>query len=256
VNNVRPSDVALFLDQWEGRRSAVAYRGHLSSFFKWCCKKGYRESNPAEASVIELESVPKRNVYITQEQFAKVRDALVINGKGKSIDTGKMVQAYIDLTYLLGQRSTDVRLLRRNDVDETAGHIFVKPTKTEQSSGGSVYIKITPAIAQVLDRIKQLSRQGTGSVYLIHTRSGQPYTGSGIRSAWNRACKRVGVAGITVKDIRHMSASDAKRAGASLADLQIRLVHTREATTLGYVSGQDVPVSSIDLQLPSKKKGG
>ena len=208
--DVRPADIRVFLDHWEGRRSAIAYRGHPSKFFKWTCKKGLRESNPATANIIDLEAAPKRKDYITQEQFAQVREAVTTDKNGKSIPSGKMVQAYLDLTYLMYQRTTDVRLLRRNEVDEVRGRILVAPTKTERSSGGSVYIQITPVIAEVLARVKEVARMG--SLYLIHTAKGQPYTASGMRSAFSRACVRVGVAGVTIKDIRHMAASAAKRA--------------------------------------------
>lgn len=246
--DVRPADVCVFLDHWEGKRSAVAYRGHLSKFFKWACRKGLRESNPATDDTIELEAPPKRKNYITQEQFAKVREAVTTDAKGKPVPSGKMVQAYLDLTYLMYQRGTDVRLLRRNEIDEVNGRILVTPTKTERSSGGSVYIQITPEIREVLARIKEVARMG--SVYLIHTARGQVYTASGIRSAFNRACARVGVTGVTIKDIRHLAASAAKRAGYTMDQLQVGLVHTDQATTRGYVSDQDTPVSEIKLTLP------
>lgn len=248
VVDVKTADVAQFLDQWEGRRSAQSYRAHLSKFFKWCGKKGLRETNPATADMIELEAPPKREVLITAEQFNKVRDALAVDSKGKPVPSGAMIQAYLDLTYLMYQRTTDVRLLRRNEVDEVNGRILVTPTKTEKSSGGSVYIKITPAIREVLARIKLVSRMG--SVYLIHTAKGQPYTASGIRSAFDRACTRVKLSGFTTKDVRHMAASDAKAAGYTMEQLRVGLVHTDMATTRGYVSGQDVPTSEINMALP------
>jgi len=249
--DVRPVDIGVFLDHWEGRRSAIAYRGHLSKFFKWTCKKNLRETNPATANLIELEAAPKRKDYITAEQFAKVREAVTTDARGRDVPSGKMVQAYLDLTYLMYQRTTDVRLLRRNEVDELNGRILVTPTKTERSSGGSVYIQITPEIAEVLARIKEVARMG--SLHLIHTAKGQAYTASGMRSAFNRACVRVGVAGVTIKDIRHLAASAAKRAGYTMDQLQVGLVHTDQATTRGYVSDQDTPTSEVNLILPRLK---
>ncbi len=42
---VAPSDIALFVDQWEGRRMAEVYRSHLSKFFSsWLAAKAFEKA--------------------------------------------------------------------------------------------------------------------------------------------------------------------------------------------------------------------
>ena len=250
VADIKPTHVKQFLKPWDGRRAAQAYRGHLSKFFTWAAGEGYRESNPATAEVVKVKIPPKRDVSITAKQFHDVREAVAIDKKGKPIQSGQMVQCYLDLTYLLYQRTTDVRLLRWNEVDETNNRIFVEPTKTKGSSGVAIYIQISPAIRAVLARVKAVSRMS--SMFVIHTARGQVYTASGMRSAWNRACERVGISGITMKDIRSMAATAAKKQGFSRKQIMVGLGHKKEATTDGYFRDEDTLTSEVILDLPMK----
>jgi integrase len=251
--DIRPADIALFLDQWEGRRSAQTYRSHLSKFFKWCCKKGLRDTNPATADMIELEAPEKRDVYITDEQYHKVRNALLIGKDGKPTRSGPMMQCCLDLTYLLFQRTTDVRLLRRDQIDEANGLIYFKPTKTEKTSGATVNIQMGPAIREVLSRLKGIAKMR--SMYLIHTAHGQVYQATGIRSAWDRACARAGLKGITFKDIRSKAATDAKkRGGYTTEQLRTHMAHSDIATTEGYFRDKETPTSDVMMSLPPTLK--
>lgn len=253
VADLRPTHIHQFLKQWDGRRAAQAYRGHLIKFFTWTCREGYRETNPAASEVVHVKVPPKREVRITRDQFAQAREAVVVRNKktGEPTASGLMVQCYVDLTYLLYQRTTDVRLLRWSEIDESAGCIPVEPTKTARSSGVTVMIPLTPAIREVLARAKAIRRRG--SVFVIHDRDGQAYTASGLRSAWNRACKRLGFTGITLKDIRSMAASDAKAKGYSKTEISAGLGHKKEATTEGYLRDKDVRESVVVLDLPIRK---
>ncbi len=157
-----------------------------------------------------------------------------------------MIQCYMDLLYLLFQRGTDVRLMRASEIE--GDHIVVQPTKTEDSSGLKVMLPITPDIRRVLDKIKSISKMR--STFVIHTEHGQPYTASGVRSAFKRAAIRSGVEGVTLKDIRAKAASDAKKQGFTEAQIQVALVHSDQATTLGYIRDQDAPVSVVAISLP------
>lgn len=246
VDQVIPVDVAQFLDRWEGRRMAQVYRNHLSKFFQWSCRKGFRMDNPARE--IKTDMPPKRDIYITHEQFNAIRDALMVGNNGKENITGVMMQCYMDLCYLLYQRTTDVRLLKFQEIKPEG--IYIKPTKTDHSSGGDVLIPMTEGIETVLNRAK--NAQKIQSAYVICTLKGRPYTASGLRSAWKRACSRVGIKGLTLKDLRSKAATDASLAGNSLKDLATGMVHTDTGTTKDYIRVHETPVSSVSLSLPPK----
>lgn len=248
VAQIEPTDIATFVDQWEGRRAAQVYRGHLVKFFAWCARKGLVKTNPAE--VITVATPKKRKVYFTAEQYLLIQKHLRTRENGKPTRTGEMVCCYMDLLYLLYQRGTDVRLLKWSDVQGES--LSVTPTKTEASSGKSVEIQITPEIRAVLNRAKAIRKMT--SIYVIATEHGQPYSANGISSLFDRACERASITGVTLKDIRSMAATDAARAGYSETQLQVALAHTDASTTRQYIRQAIVPVSQVAMALPKAKK--
>lgn len=195
---------------------------------------------------LSLAVPPKRDVYISDEQYNSIRNALLYGNDGKATRTGEMVQCYMDLLYLLYQRGTDVRLLRWDQVTDDG--ILFKPTKTERSSGAKVRVPIGDDACAVLARIKQIGKMR--SVYVIHTEHGQPYTSNGIGSLFKRACARAGILGVTLKDIRAKAATDAKQQGYRQEQLQTALAHTDAATTRTYIRSREVPISEVVLKLP------
>lgn len=249
VIQVTPTDIAIFVDQWEGQRMAQTYLSRLSKFFAWTCRIGLRDRNPC--SEVSVEKPAKRDRYINHKEFHSVRDALLAIDDSKEIPGGEMMQCYVDLSYLLYQRNTDVRLLKRNQIDIDNGVIHFTPTKTEKSSGVRVDIPITHSIQIVLDRVSKIG--DVKSIYIIHKQNGQPYTASGVRSAWTRACKRAMVVDATLKDLRSKAATDAKKAGYRKDQIQIGLAHTNEGTTDGYIKMRDTPKSELQLSLPPKE---
>ena len=247
IVQVHGYDVAQFLARWKGRRSAQTYKTYLSIFFEWCiAMHGLIDVNPAKQ--ISVKPPKKRNVYMTDAQYNAIHDALLVDEDGKEIRNGEMIQCYMDLLYLLFQRGTDIRLMRIDEI--TPAGIAIEPTKTENSSGMKVLLPITADIKRVLDKIKSISKMR--STFLIHTEHGQPYTASGVRSAFNRAANRAGVEGVTLKDIRSKAASDAKKQGYTTEQIQVALVHTDQATTRGYIRDQALPVSSVAIALPKR----
>jgi len=80
--------------------------------------------------------------------------------------------------------------------------------------------------------------------------SGTAFTRSGIYSAFMRAADTAGVAGINPKSLRSFAATQAKRQGASMEELQEGLGHTSLTTTDGYVRRHEIRRSKIQLSLP------
>ena len=115
----------------------------------------------------------------------------------------------------------------------------------------TVFVPITAAIREVLDRVKSIRKMR--SMYVIHTEHGKPYTAHGIGSAFERACERAKVSGVTLKDIRAKAATDAKKAGYSMEELQVALAQTDQNTTKGYVRTRETPVSRVELHLAKPK---
>ena len=230
-------DIAKFVDQWEGQRMAQVYLSRLSDFFRWAIRRGLRVDNPCQN--IRVEKPDKRRRYLTNAEWHAIRNQL---------DHAPMAQCYIDLCYLLYQRTTEIRLLKWSQVDAKAQVIRFTPTKTERSSGASVDVPITPAVSAVLDRARKTKPMD--SLYVIQSRRGQPYSKKGIWDVWHDACVRAKVEDATLKDIRAKAATDAKKAGFSKEQIRVALAHTDEGMTETYLRGLEADRSAVALTLP------
>jgi hypothetical protein len=226
--------------------SAGKYKARISTFFRWCVSdKGYVKDNPCRE--IWVEAPKSKKTPWTAELFWKMHDQL-----------SPMLQCYHELSFLLYQRTTDVRLLLKSQV---AGEfIVVEPGKTARSSGASVAIPVTPAIRNVLTRADTVSRtlgkkRGFISPYVIHARNGDRYTASGIRQAYEDA--EVALFGerkhhLTPKALLPFAVTEAKKQGHTLEQLKVGRAHRNVATTEGYIQHHDTPVSEVMLTLPRK----
>lgn len=253
VVQVQPVDVARFVDQWLGQRMAQVYLSRLSKFFRWAVRRGLRSDNPCLN--VRVEKPKGRKRYLKHDEWHRIRDALMVGKDGKPTPSGPMIQCYIDLCYLLYQRTTEIRLLKWTQIDFAAGEIHFKPTKTENSSGAAVAVRITPAVREVLERLKSLGGGGLRSIYLIHNRKGQPYTSHGIGDAWDRACERAGVEDAILKDIRAKAASDAKKKGYTMEQIKVGLAHTDVEMSEEYIRGREAERSEIEMELPLRAAG-
>jgi integrase len=264
VADIKPTHVTNWLKvKYAGKLSMQrVMRAFLSGFFQWCVETGKRDTNPCKE--VKLKKPKPSKIYITDEHFAAIRAAMVVytykTKAGKTItgriNTGPMMQCFVDLCYLTAQRSTEIRLLKWKDVDRERGVIHFKPTKTEDSSGIEVDFTISPEIAAVLDRIREIDGgvQRIGDANVIHALDGSQYEPTAVRSAWDRAAERVKLheLGYTVKAIRAKALTDAERAGYDIAALQIAAAHSDSKTTQIYLKQREVPVADVRLRIPGR----
>lgn len=235
-------------------------RAFLSGFFEWAIEERHAKTNPCRD--VKLKKPAARTAYITDAEFAAIREHMLKDKNGHKVPGGEMMQCFVDLCYLTAQRSTDIRELRwRIDpaaptacswVDTEAGVIHFKPTKTINSSGVVVDWPITPEIAAVLERVKGLGK--IKGLHVIHTLMGKPYGATGARSAWDRAAERAGIEGYTVKDIRAKALTDAKKAGYDIDQIMVAAAHSDVKTTEIYIKDRTTPVSGVRLTIPSVKR--
>lgn len=250
VADVRPADVSTSVKQlYAGRATAARhYKARLSTFFRWAVERGLRADNPCRE--IWLKAPAPRDRYITDDELLDIRQALLTGEDGKPTRAGAIAQCFVDLCYLTAQRPTDIRKLLWSQV--RADGIAFKPTKTAGSSGAKVVVPLTAAIQEVLERARTFGK--VRSIYVIHALDGSPYTMSGIRSAWVRACRRAEVKNATIKDLRPKALTDAERAGYRIEELKTAAAHSSVTTTEGYLKTYREPVSRVELRLPTRQR--
>lgn len=160
--------------------------------------KGYRETG--------------RSRYVTDEEFAKVRDKAHFT----------VIDA-MDLALLTGQRPADVLKIKHSDIRD--GALWVVQNKTGMRLG----IEITGELAAVIARINERPTKGD-SDFLIKNENGHPLTKDALRSRFDKAREEAGVS-FQFRDIRAKAATDT----GDLAHSQKLLAHKNRQMTERYV---------------------
>jgi integrase len=115
------------------------------------------------------------------------------------------------------------------------GRLVEKDLKTAESQAT---MSIPAALVEVLrvhrrDQIRErlAARVWVDEDLVFTTGVGTPLEPRNVNRAWDAVCKRAGVQGVRLHDLRHAAASLAFAAGASIKEVQSMLRHTRQATT-------------------------
>lgn len=231
VDQILPSDVYEFCSQWKDKpRTAKAYRALLSMIFVFGASMGWPNDNPAARS-LTFKQKPKRDRYITDEEIKKIKEGALTAKDGIANPSGKMIECFIDLAYATAQRVGDLLALRWQDVTDQG--IYFHPSKTVNSTGVKMLVEMTPDLAGIIDRCRNFGK--VKGMTVIHTLDGQPYTYSGIQSAWRRACARAKVKA-HIHDIRAKALTDI----AEAKDAQKLAGHATEGMTAHYRKARSV----------------
>jgi len=268
-----------FLDFWNDRpRMRNEVRKITRQVFDWGVKRGRLRVNPADKA--DKAAVAKRAVYIPDEALAEVLAAMEREGGHRATHNGLMNRAFVELSYLTGQRGKDIRELRWSDLEQQ--RMPFQPTKTADSSGKRVAFVLTPEIQRVLDSVRafvaerneELRRRAAeeaakrllgkraksvaapvDSDYVIHRLDGKPFQQTGVRTAWRRALAltKYASSGYTLKDIRPKTLTDIHRATDDLVEVQKFAAHASITTTEGYMRDKVTPTVVSPLSVPTKK---
>lgn len=253
VHEVTPATIFDFVHQWaDTPRQANKYLALLSMMFRFACAPlRLRNDNPCD-QVDPLDTGPKRTRYITDREFHKIRAGARKSKSGAKVPSGEMIVCAIDLAYLTFQRQGEIRRLLWTDMDDE--WIRFRPAKTESTTGAKVRWRRTPEINAVLERARKIGK--VKSLFVIHNLKGQPYTKSGVETAWARACERAGVEDAHFHDLRAKAQTDAKAAGYTMEQIRDGATHADTKTTEGYIKRREELESRIDLPLPKLDTGG
>jgi integrase len=116
-----------------------------------------------------------------------------------------------------GQRQGDLLRLPWSAYDGT--HIRLRQSKT----GARILIPVGAPLKAALDATPKLSP------IILTSRDGKPWTSGGFKSSWQRACKRIGVAGLTFHDLRGTAVTRLALKGATEAEIATITGHSLQS---------------------------
>jgi integrase len=188
-------------------------RHMLNKAIDWKLSKG-----PNPASRIKLFDEPKRERFLSPEEWQRVNSALTQEPNWRW-------RAYFPLSLMLGTRRSELLAMRWVDIDLNQRVWRIPITKT----GDSHLLPLpAPAIAILTD----LPSLGTSDwVFPSFGACGHLVEPS---EAWQRICQRAGVKNVRVHDLRHSLASWMIAAGYNLPMVGRALNHTQSRTTERY----------------------
>lgn len=211
ANDMKPRDFRDFMDVARGKIQRNRQLAVLSCAFSEAVGRWYWcDRNPCRD--VKRHSSRPRDRYVTDEEFDSFKRSVPLR-----------LKLAMDLALLTGQRQGDILRLKWSQVDREAGRIRVRQTKTGKRLG----VRITPAVAEILDRCAAL---GPAGETVIRKRCGGSYTSEGFRAIWQRYMRRWVAAGnerFTFHDLRAKSASDSETIDAAYQ----RLGHTSMSMT-------------------------
>jgi len=183
----------------------------LSHMYKKAIRWGYTETNPCIG--IERYQERPRDRYVEDWEYQAFKDF-----------AGPLISVYMEFKLLTGLRRGDILSLKLSQIKDDGIHAYISKSKKTQ------IFAWTDALELAVKNIKKLDRPVKG-FYLFITKKGQPYTGSGFASIWQRKMRAALEEGIITDrfrehDLRAKTASDTNLQHAS--DL---LAHGDEKTT-------------------------
>lgn len=182
-------------------------------------KRGRMETNPCNG--VERLPEAKRDRLVERDEFARIR-----------AQASKRLGAIMDLSFLTGQRLMDVVTIHRADLREDG--IYFRQAKTD----AKLVVRWTPQLREAVERAKAIGGK-INALTLFHTRRGTPPAYRTVYDEWVRACRKAGIEDTDMRDIRAMSATNAKKQGKNPTAL---LGHASPEMTKRYLRGRETPI--------------
>lgn len=170
---VRPVHVRQYMDE-RGSSSEVAANRELSllsNVFAWAYERGRVKINPCKG--VRKFPEKSRERYIEDGEYYPFLQC-----------SRPVVQAMMEISYLCAARGQDVRTLTMGQLRDDGIYIRQGKTGRRQIKAWSTRLRDAVSLARQLRAEILLRMPGIGSPYLFITRTGTPYTESGLKSLW------------------------------------------------------------------------
>src|SRR5215468_7928071 len=178
-----------------GRRQADYAWTVLARVLSWGLDRGLVAANPCERGGRLYRASRSDKIWTEADETAFLTKA------------PKHLNLPLVLALWTGQRQGDLLRLPWSAYD--GSHIRLRQGKT----GARVIIPVGARLKVALDAMPKLSP------IILVKRDGKPWTSAGFQTAWCRACKRVGLIGLTYHDLRGTAVTRLAIAGATEAEI-------------------------------------
>jgi integrase len=208
----------------EQKRPALTAAKHDIATLRLVLTKGIRWGAGAVNAAINIEfDIPKKApAQVSDEAYQAIYGI-----------ADERMQIAMDIASNVGPRRGDLLTLRWDEITEEG-------IPDEQSkTGARLFIEMTPGLQAALDRAKAL-KPDIPKAYVLRNLEGQPYTGDGFSSNWQRLIRKALKLGVITPEQRFQWKHLRNKAGQDKADLEglqaatDLLGHTTTKTTSKY----------------------
>lgn len=210
----------------------------LRSFFTWCERHEIRPLNSNPARLVEMHREVKRERCLSDDDFARLGEALRAS---EDIESPWTIAAVLLLLFT-GARRGEVLNLRWDEIDLAAGTARLRDSKT-----GKKTVYLSAAARAVLERV---SRRADNPYVICGDKPGCRLVG--LPRAWRRIRKRAGLADLRIHDLRHAFASAAALNGTPLLTIGKLLGHSQPSVTDRYAHLASAPLVHVADQVASE----
>ena len=186
-----------------------------------------RTDNPAKG--VKKNREEGRERYLTPAELERLTAALAADQNQDAADIFRTL-------LLSGARRGEVMNLRWESLDLREG-VWTKPKALTKQRKSHRLPLSAPLRALLAERLKH--REGEAE-YVFPGRQGKPR--EDLKYAWKRICRKAGIAGLRIHDLRHSHASFLVSAGFSLPTIGALLGHSQPSTTARYAHLLDDPL--------------
>ena len=200
LSSVTKRSIRSFLDNYPSPVAANRHIAVLKAAWNWAAQRYDIGDNPCTG--VELNKERPRDRYVNEDEYVKVLEM-----------APPELQQYMELSYLLRARLSEVRALTVDDVSDT--HVRLERLKGSEGE-----------LTLISDRLRSALSDVRGHPHIVHQ-----YTESGFRSAWRRLqskMKGAGVEPFNFHDLKARGVSDHEQNFAGHKSGAMRSVYVRK----------------------------